>query len=106
MPVGIHLRSDTWFGGGLVALQDVDQGRAASNWQWVLPFDEGDFSLPNPDLMADRSATNRFAQMFVGRELGPRWSIAAGESDGRAFGRAKSRRPDAGGHVGRVGANG
>ena len=44
MPIGIQLRSDDWFGGGMVALQDVDQGRAASNWQWVLPLD-GTFSL-------------------------------------------------------------
>ncbi|MGB1780384.1 MAG: hypothetical protein ACPHQP_12570, partial [Longimicrobiales bacterium] len=76
MPVGIQLRSDSWFGGGLVALQDVDQGRAASNWQWVFPLD-GAFSLPNPNLLAERSATNRFAQIFLGRQLGQRWSIGA-----------------------------
>ena len=76
MPVGIQLRSDSWFGGGLVALQDVDQGRAASNWQWVFPLD-GAFSLPNPNLLAERSATNRFAQIFLGRQLGQRWSMGA-----------------------------
>ena len=76
MPVGIQLRSDEWFGGGMVALQDVDQGRAASNWQWVFPLD-GTFRLPNPNLLAERSATNRFAQLFLGRELGDRWSVGA-----------------------------
>jgi len=76
MPVGIHLRSEDWFGGGMVALQDVDQGRAASNWNWLPPLD-GTFSLPNPNLLAERSATNRFAQLFLGRELTDTWSIGA-----------------------------
>ena len=76
MPVGIQLRSDSWFGGGLVALQDIDQGRSASNWQWVLPLD-GAFSLPNPDLFAERTATNRFGQIFLGRQLDDHWAIGA-----------------------------
>ena len=76
MPIGIQLRSEAWFGGGMVALQDVDQGRAASNWQWTRPLD-GDFMLPNPDLLADRSATNRFAQIYLGRDLGDTWSLGA-----------------------------
>lgn len=76
MPIGGQFRGDRWFGGGLVALQDVDQGRAASNWQWVLPLD-GEWSLPNPNIMADRSATNRFAHMYLGREVSERWSVGA-----------------------------
>lgn len=75
MPIGVQMSGDAWFGGGMVALQDIDQGRAASNGRWVLPMVEGSWSLPNPNSMAERSATNRFGHIYLGRDVDTRWSI-------------------------------
>ncbi len=76
MPFGLHLRSDRWFGGGLVALQDLDQGRRLANWRPPL---DGPLTvtLPRNDALAVRSSTNKFAQFSFGRILGEGWAVAA-----------------------------
>lgn len=74
MPVGLHLQGGRWFGGGVVAIQDLSMGRALRNW--VLPLVEGDWSLPSANALVNRSVTNRFAQFSLGRRIGSRWAVA------------------------------
>ncbi|MEJ2206266.1 MAG: hypothetical protein P8170_19420 [Gemmatimonadota bacterium] len=75
MPVGVQLTGDRWFGGVLVALQDLDQGRALG--RWLPPMDVGAPAVPRADALAVRSTTNRFAHLSLGRRLGDRWAVAA-----------------------------
>ena len=76
MPFGIAVSGDEWFGGGMVALQDLDQGRSLRNW--IPPLDDAwTGPIPSPSALAVRSATNRFAQLSLGRRLNDRWSIGA-----------------------------
>ncbi len=76
LPIGLHLRSDRWFGGGMVALQDLDMGRRLVNWRPPL---DGSLSepLPRRDALAVRSSTNKLAQFSVGRIVGEGWAVAA-----------------------------
>lgn len=76
MPVGLQLGSKRWFGGGMVALQDLDMGSALVN---PLPrFEPGDAAgLPRSDALAIRTTTNRFAHISLGRRLGDDWAVAA-----------------------------
>ena len=75
MPFSVAFVGDRWFGGGAVALQDLDQGRALGNW---IPPLEPTFTgtLPSPSALAVRSNTNRVAHFSLGRRLNDRWAIA------------------------------
>lgn len=77
MPVGVHLRGDLWFGGGVVALQDLVEGRALRNFVLARDPAAGAVTLPRADALSSRSSTNRFAQLSLGRRLGARWAVAA-----------------------------
>lgn len=75
MPLGVQVSADRWFGGGLVALQSLDMGSALVNW--FPPIEPGDWGpLPRTDALANRSSTNRFAHLSVGRRIDDRWSVA------------------------------
>jgi len=75
MPFGILARGDRWFGGGMVAIQDLDQGRGLVNWlPPIVPGSEA--GLPRPDALAVHSLTNKFAQLHIGKALDDRWAIA------------------------------
>jgi hypothetical protein len=75
MPMGVHVVGDRWFGGVLVALQDLDQGRALINW--LPPQADGAPALPRSDALAVRSTTNRFGHLSLGRRFGKGWAVAA-----------------------------
>lgn len=75
MPLGVQLSGERWFGGVLVALQDLDQGRALA--RWTPPLDVGAPAVPRADALAVRSTTNRFAHLSLGRRIGDRWAVAA-----------------------------
>ena len=58
LPIGIYLHSDTWFGGGMVATQEVDIGPGFE--QWIRPMAPGDQTvLPNPWAFSDASAKSK-----------------------------------------------
>jgi hypothetical protein len=75
MPVGVQLSGERWFGGVLVALQDLDQGRALA--RWLPPMVEDAPPVPRADALAVRSTTNRFAHLSLGRRFGEQWAVAA-----------------------------
>ena len=76
-PVATLLRGERWFGGGAVALQQVDNdaGRTIVLWSRTDPF-PGAPPFPDRNRLSDRSERNLFARAFVGRELGEGpWSV-------------------------------
>ena len=80
LPVGALLTDDRWFGGLVVALQQIenasgDQAVFIEPWvNWVGP----------PRRLSDASSRNLFAQGFVGRRLGDGpWSLGMGFSTAR-----------------------
>lgn len=75
MPLGVQLTGDRWFGGVLLALQDLDHGRALA--RWIPPLDVGAPAVPRADALAVRSTTNRFGHLSLGRRIGDRWAVAA-----------------------------
>ena len=77
MPIGVHISGETWFGGGLVALQSLEMGSGLVNWFLPVVADGGWGPLPRTDALANRSSTNRIAHFSLGRRLGDTWAVAA-----------------------------
>lgn len=69
LPVGVLIEPSPWFGGALVALQGIEEGRRFNEG---LPVDPaaGDVVLPSRTGLLDRSATNKYLQGSFGRTLG------------------------------------
>ncbi len=69
LPVGALLYSPKWFGGGLMALQQI----VAPQYAFVTPypmFDATAMAYPyDPNLLSDRVRRNMYAFAFVGRTL-------------------------------------
>lgn len=78
-PVAGFLRSQRWFGGVALALQQIDNGRRQDDWVWIRP-------VPWPGgqpRLSDASNRNLYAQAFMGARLGRGpWSVGLAVSGG------------------------
>ncbi len=75
-PVGLQLTSESWFGGGLVAIQQMDMGDGLG--QWPRPMAPGSVvTFPPSTSLANNSSVNRYGQLSMGRRLSSRVSVGA-----------------------------
>jgi hypothetical protein len=63
------------FGGGLVALQQIKSGQ---NFFFGGPLPVDDFAVLPPDALSQRSATNKYAALYLGTRLPAEVAIGAG----------------------------
>jgi len=64
LPAGILFGSSDWFGGGVVAVQQLERGQ-----EFFGPFPLVDADILPPDALRARSAVNKYAFLELGRRL-------------------------------------
>jgi hypothetical protein len=69
LPLGALLRGRHWFGGGVMALQQIVAPQSAVTYPYPLAFDAGAAQYANPTLLSDRARRNVYAFALVGRTL-------------------------------------
>ena len=87
LPVGGVLTSGAWFGGGALALQQIDNDESGDGIFFAEPAILDDLSLfpccvPTPTF-EELPARNLYVSGFAGRRLGERWAVGVGGSAAR-----------------------
>ncbi len=73
LPLGALFTSGPWFGGGSLALQEVEGAQRNQIWRWIAPGPTWDWSGPPPwESLSERSARNLYAFGLLGRRFAER----------------------------------
>jgi hypothetical protein len=79
LPVGALFGSATWFGGGTLAIQQLDAGGNFFNGPIPLTILRDDLvPIPSQQLLSDQTASNMYAFGMFGRKLGDSRTAVAG----------------------------